>query len=199
MRYFQNALFPVSLGKSLGFSEETISVATAIPGKIFCEDFDMETNVNKSFEVSFVKFLKFFLLNIIIFRSFQQSLFRFRTIKPSSSFIGKIGPRFSILKQAGSIGGQPTDLVVWLKKFEIWALSWCPRVMPKRRAWIRMRVSIVVKCYFLFIGWDTWVISHKYNWSGNAANETPLGRTTLWTQFIFVDVSGCLRHKNDSH
>lgn len=55
MRYFQNALFPVSLGKSLGFSEEAISVATAIPGKIFCDDFDIETNVNKSFEVSLLK------------------------------------------------------------------------------------------------------------------------------------------------
>ncbi|XP_019753950.2 uncharacterized protein LOC109533143 isoform X1 [Dendroctonus ponderosae] len=51
MKYFQNTLFPISLGKTLGFSEEAIFMAKAIPGRIFCDEIDIETNVKKAFEV----------------------------------------------------------------------------------------------------------------------------------------------------
>ncbi|CAG9761005.1 unnamed protein product [Ceutorhynchus assimilis] len=51
MNYFQNVLFSTSLGKSLGFNEDAICTAKAIPGKIFCDDLDIETNVYKSFEI----------------------------------------------------------------------------------------------------------------------------------------------------
>lgn len=51
MKYFQNTLFTTSLGKSLGFTEESIASAKAIPGKIFCDDVDIETTTTKTFEV----------------------------------------------------------------------------------------------------------------------------------------------------
>ncbi|KAL1498245.1 hypothetical protein ABEB36_009076 [Hypothenemus hampei] len=51
MKYFQNGLFPTSLGKSLGFSEDAIATAKAIPGKIFLQEFDIESNVNKPFQI----------------------------------------------------------------------------------------------------------------------------------------------------
>ncbi|XP_066247687.1 uncharacterized protein [Euwallacea similis] len=51
MKYFQNGLFPTTLGKSLGFNEEAIKAAKAIPGKIFCDEFDTQTEVNRPFEV----------------------------------------------------------------------------------------------------------------------------------------------------
>ncbi|XP_066145994.1 uncharacterized protein [Euwallacea fornicatus] len=51
MGYFQNGLFPTTLGKSLGFSENAIKSAKAISGKIFCDEFDTQTEVNRPFEV----------------------------------------------------------------------------------------------------------------------------------------------------
>lgn len=51
MKYFQNGLFPITLGKSLGFTEEAIQNAKAIPGKVFCKEVDSQTGVHKDFEV----------------------------------------------------------------------------------------------------------------------------------------------------
>lgn len=51
MKYFQNGLFPITLGKSLGFTEEAIQNAKAIPGKVFCKEVDSQTGVYKDFEV----------------------------------------------------------------------------------------------------------------------------------------------------
>ncbi|XP_050310357.1 uncharacterized protein LOC126746242 isoform X2 [Anthonomus grandis grandis] len=51
MRYFQNGLFPNSLGKSLGFQEESIGTAKCIPGKIFCDEFDNESSALRPYEI----------------------------------------------------------------------------------------------------------------------------------------------------
>ncbi|XP_060528409.1 uncharacterized protein LOC132703274 [Cylas formicarius] len=51
MKYFQNVLFPGTLGKTLGYDEESLSYARAIPGKIFCDELDLGTNVITSCEV----------------------------------------------------------------------------------------------------------------------------------------------------
>lgn len=45
MNYFKNTVFPNSVGKTIGFDDDTIKSATSIPGVIFCDSFDTMGNI----------------------------------------------------------------------------------------------------------------------------------------------------------